>query len=94
MRSAQNPDEFRSNLHLGGQAEVVEPSPEQRRVAEAAVACLGLEVAGVDLLESAAGPVVVEVNGSPGYEASPFFVKHVWDHLQRAHQAHPSSARV
>lgn len=83
VRSAQNPEEFRSNLHLGGSAQVVEPNDEQRQVAEAAVACLGLRVAGVDLLQSHAGPVVVEVNGSPGFEASPFFVKHVWDHLER-----------
>lgn len=84
VRKAQNPGEFRSNLHLGGQATVVEPTRRQREVAEAAVACLGLEVAGVDLLESQNGPVVVEVNGSPGYEASPFFIRHVWDHLERS----------
>lgn len=88
VRSAQAPDEFRSNLHLGGQATVVELTSRQREVAEAAVACLGLEVAGVDLLESQGGPVVVEVNGSPGYEASPAFVKHVWDHLERTY-LHP-----
>lgn len=87
VRSAQSPDEFRSNLHLGGAAQVVEPNDEQRRVAEAAVACMGLEIAGVDLLQSSVGPVVVEVNGSPGYEASPFFVKHVWDYLERAYLA-------
>lgn len=81
-RQAQDREEFRSNLHAGGAASVVEPTPEQIRIAEAAVAALGLEVAGVDLLETAAGPVVVEVNGSPGYGASPFFVKHVWDYLQ------------
>lgn len=86
VRSAQNPEEFRSNLHLGGAAQVVEPSEQQRAVAEAAVACLGLEVAGVDLLQSSFGPVVVEVNGSPGYEASTFFVKHVWDHLERSYE--------
>lgn len=84
VRQAQSPDEFRSNLHLGGTARVVEASKEQRLVAEAAVACLGLEVAGVDLLESSSGPMVVEVNGSPGYEASMFFVKHVWDHLEQS----------
>jgi ribosomal protein S6--L-glutamate ligase len=85
LRQAQSPGEFRSNLHLGGAARVVEPTPRQVQVAEAAVACLGLDVAGVDLLESQAGPVVVEVNGSPGYEASPFFVKHLWDHLETAY---------
>lgn len=82
LRQAQEPTEFRSNLHLGGQATVVEPTSRQVAVAEAAVASLGLEVAGVDLLETLDGPMVVEVNGSPGYEASPFFVKHIWDYLQ------------
>lgn len=82
LRQAQDSTEFRSNLHLGGLATVVEPSSRQVAVAEAAVASLGLEVAGVDLLETLDGPVVVEVNGSPGYEASPFFVKHIWDYLQ------------
>ena len=82
IRQAQDPEEFRSNLHLGGEATVVEPTARQTEVAEAAVRSLGLEVAGVDLLESEAGPVVVEVNGSPGFEASKFFVKHVWDYLQ------------
>lgn len=86
-RAASSPNEFRSNLHLGGQAQVVEPTREQVRVAEAAAACLRLEVAGVDLLQSDAGPVVVEVNGSPGYEASPYFVGHVFDHLERTYLA-------
>ncbi len=85
LRQARGPDEFRSNLHLGGSARLVDLDERQRQVAEAAATCLGLEVAGVDLLESHSGPVVVEVNGSPGFEASPFFVKHVWDHLQRTY---------
>lgn len=90
LRQANDPQEFRSNLHLGGRAEVVEPTAEQRLVAEAAAACLGLEVAGVDLLQSRSGPTVVEVNGSPGYEASPFFVKHVWEYLERRYLLDPA----
>lgn len=81
-RQAEHPEEFRSNLHLGGRARVVDPLPDQVAVAEAAAACLGLEVAGVDLLETDAGPLVLEVNGSPGYEASPHFVEGVWDYLE------------
>ena len=81
-RQAQSPDEFRSNLHLGGSAKIIDPGPRQVKIAEDAVRCLGLEVAGVDLLDSESGPVVVEVNGSPGLEASPFFVKHLWDYLE------------
>ncbi len=92
VRSAQKPGEFRSNLHLGGQAAVVEPSQQQSLVAESAVRCLGLQVAGVDLLDSERGPVVVEVNGSPGYEASPFFVRHVWDFLENSHLPHSAGS--
>ncbi len=81
-RQAQSPEEFRSNLHLGGSAQIIEPESRQVQIAEDAVRCLGLEVAGVDLLEAESGPVVIEVNGSPGLEASPFFVKHIWDYLE------------
>lgn len=85
VRQASTPGEFRSNLHLGGRAEIVEPTLEQCLVAEAAANCLGLDIAGVDLLQSRDGPTVVEVNGSPGYEASEFFVKHVWDYLESSY---------
>ncbi len=60
--------EFRSNLHRGGQAERVKLSPEERSIAVRAAKTLGLNVAGVDLLRSNHGPVVMEVNSSPGLE--------------------------
>ena len=60
--------EFRSNLHRGGRAEPTTLSAEERAVAVAAAAALGLEVAGVDLLRAARGPLVLEVNASPGLE--------------------------
>jgi ribosomal protein S6--L-glutamate ligase len=62
------PDEFRSNLHRGGSAERVRITPEERSTAVRAAKTLGLNVAGVDLLRSNHGPVVMEVNSSPGIE--------------------------
>ncbi len=60
--------EFRSNLHRGGSAEKVKISPAERSVAISAAKAMGLNVAGVDLLRSNHGPVVMEVNSSPGLE--------------------------
>jgi ribosomal protein S6--L-glutamate ligase len=60
--------EFRSNMHRGGKAKKVRLSPEYRRTAASAARVLGLTVAGVDLLESDEGPMVMEVNSSPGLE--------------------------
>lgn len=60
--------EFRSNLHRGGSASLVKISPEERATAVSAAKVLGLSVAGVDLLRSSRGPLVMEVNSSPGLE--------------------------
>ncbi|MCC6417881.1 MAG: 30S ribosomal protein S6--L-glutamate ligase [Gemmataceae bacterium] len=60
--------EFRSNLHRGGKATAVRLGPEYRRTALAAARVLGLRLAGVDLIESKEGPMVMEVNSSPGLE--------------------------
>ncbi len=60
--------EFRSNLHRGGAATVVKLSPQERKTAVDAAKIMGLNVAGVDILRSNRGPVVMEVNSSPGLE--------------------------
>lgn len=60
--------EFRSNLHRGGTASVIRITPEERSTATRAAKIMGLNVAGVDLLRSNHGPVVMEVNSSPGLE--------------------------
>ncbi len=60
--------EFRSNLHRGGYASLIKITPEERRTAIAAAKIMGLNVAGVDLLRSNRGPLVMEVNSSPGLE--------------------------
>jgi ribosomal protein S6--L-glutamate ligase len=60
--------EFRSNLHRGGRATRVRITPEERATALGAAKTMGLNVAGVDFLRSNRGPVVMEVNSSPGLE--------------------------
>lgn len=60
--------EFRSNLHRGGSAELVKLTPSERKTAVKAAQIMGLNVAGVDILRSNRGPVVMEVNSSPGLE--------------------------
>jgi ribosomal protein S6--L-glutamate ligase len=60
--------EFRSNLHRGGTAKVIKITPQERLTAVRSARVMGLNVAGVDLLRSAHGPVVMEVNSSPGLE--------------------------
>lgn len=67
MRKAK-PGEFRSNLHRGGTAEEVKLSPEERKTATRAADAMGLNVSGVDIIRSKHGPLVIEVNSSPGLE--------------------------
>ncbi|MBM9459835.1 RimK family alpha-L-glutamate ligase [Nocardioides sp. zg-536] len=68
MRRVAQGDEFRSNVHRGGSVEKVELDPEYERVAVRAAQIMGLKVAGVDMLEGDDGPLVMEVNSSPGLE--------------------------
>ena len=68
MRRQAKPGEFRSNLHRGGSAETARISPAERRTAVGAARAMGLNVAGVDLIRSNHGPLVLEVNSSPGLE--------------------------
>lgn len=68
MRRQGPEGEFRSNLHRGGKATKVKITPEERSTAMRAAKIMGLRVAGVDLLRSNHGPVVMEVNSSPGLE--------------------------
>lgn len=68
MQRVSAPGEFRANLHRGGHAEAVSLSEAERAMAVTAAQALGLEVAGVDLLRSRRGPLLLEVNASPGLE--------------------------
>ncbi|GGZ33906.1 putative alpha-L-glutamate ligase [Echinicola pacifica] len=68
MKRQGEEGEFRSNLHRGGKATIIKLSPAERKAALGAAKALGLAVAGVDLLQSARGPLILEVNSSPGLE--------------------------
>lgn len=62
------PGEFRANIHLGGTASVIKVTPEEKRIAIRAAKAMNLKVAGVDIIRSAKGPLLLEVNSSPGLE--------------------------
>ncbi|TPW74274.1 RimK family alpha-L-glutamate ligase [Schumannella soli] len=68
MRRRAEGDEFRSNVHRGGSVERVELSPEYEQTAVRSAQIMGLRVAGVDMLEGEEGPLVMEVNSSPGLQ--------------------------
>lgn len=68
MKRKGKEGEFRSNLHKGGSAEAIKLSREEKTIAIKAAAALGLDIAGVDMLRSDRGPLVIEVNSSPGLE--------------------------
>ncbi|MFU8814028.1 MAG: 30S ribosomal protein S6--L-glutamate ligase [Pseudomonadales bacterium] len=68
MQRTGKPGEFRSNLHRGGTAALAKITPTERRMAVRAAKAMGLNVAGVDLIRSNHGPLVLEVNSSPGLE--------------------------
>lgn len=63
------PGEFRANIHLGAHAEAHLPTEEEEALAVRAVEALGLDLAGVDILRTSRGPLLLEVNACPGFEA-------------------------
>jgi len=67
-RQSESPEEFRSNLHRGGTASAVDITEEERTMAIRAAHIIGLNVAGVDIVRSNRGPLIMEVNASPGIE--------------------------
>jgi ribosomal protein S6--L-glutamate ligase len=69
MRRTARAGEFRSNIHRGAAATRLDLSDDYTRAAILAARVVGLEVAGVDLLEADQGPMIMEVNSSPGFEA-------------------------
>ncbi len=68
MKRQSREGDFRSNLHRGGSSEIVELSLEESRIALSAAKALRMGVCGVDILQSKAGPLVLEVNSTPGLE--------------------------
>lgn len=67
MKRQSLDDDFRSNLHKGGEGASVKLTPEETRIAIKAAREMGLHIAGVDLMRSSRGPLVLEVNASPGF---------------------------
>ncbi|MBS7320139.1 MAG: 30S ribosomal protein S6--L-glutamate ligase [Myroides sp.] len=68
MQREALPGEFRANIHLGGKASVVKVTAEEKRIAIKAAKAMNLKVAGVDIIRSSKGPLLLEVNSSPGLE--------------------------
>lgn len=67
MRRQSLDDDFRSNLHKGGEGTIIKLTEEERKMAVKAAKAMGLNIAGVDMMRSARGPLVLEVNASPGF---------------------------
>lgn len=67
MKRQSLTDDFRSNLHKGGEGVTVKLTPEERKIAITATKAMGLHIAGVDFMRSNRGPLVLEVNASPGF---------------------------
>jgi ribosomal protein S6--L-glutamate ligase len=67
MRRQSSTNDFRANIHLGGEASVYTPTNEEETLAIMSVKAFGLEYAGVDIIDSAHGPLLLEVNPSPGF---------------------------
>jgi len=68
MERTAKPGEFRANIHQGGKANSIKVTPEERKMAIKAAKVLGLQIAGVDIIRSRKGPLLLEVNSSPGLE--------------------------
>ncbi len=94
MQRTAQAGEFRSNLHRGGTAKLVRLTAEERQTAIKAAKTMGLHVAGVDILRSSRGPLVMEVNSSPGLEGiegatskdiAGGIIEHVEIHARRKH---------
>lgn len=68
MQREAAPGEFRANIHMGGTASVIKPTSEEKKIAIKAAKAMDLKVAGVDIIRSSKGPLLLEVNSSPGLE--------------------------
>ena len=68
MQREAAPGEFRANIHMGGTASLIKPTSEEKKIAIKAAKSMDLKVAGVDIIRSSKGPLLLEVNSSPGLE--------------------------
>jgi ribosomal protein S6--L-glutamate ligase len=97
-RQAATEGEFRSNLHLGGTAVPINPDKETVELAVAAAKAHGLPVAGVDIVPSKRGPLLLEINSSPGLEGiekvtGVDVASHIIDYVERAYQKNNKKKR-
>lgn len=67
MKRQSLDDDFRSNLHKGGEGTIIKLTEEERKMAVKAAKAMGLNIAGVDMMRSERGPLILEVNASPGF---------------------------
>ena len=91
VRRRATGDEFRTNLHRGGSVKIVTPARQVAELAICAARLCGLEIAGVDLLETKRGPLVLEVNAAPGFEGveragGPEVAPLIVDYVERRYQ--------
>ncbi len=98
MKRQAREGEFRSNIHRGGEASLIKITPEERSTAVRAASTMGLNVCGVDILRSNHGPVVMEVNSSPGLEGieratSRDIAGRIIDFLQKSHRKGKTKTR-
>lgn len=81
MKRQSLDDDFRSNLHQGGEGTVVKLSDEERKTAQKAARAMGLSICGVDMMRSERGPLVLEVNASPGFGIETVTGRNVASHI-------------
>ena len=98
MKRQSKDGEFRSNLHRGGSASLIKLTPEDRSTAVRAAGIMGLNVCGVDILRANHGPVVMEVNSSPGLEGIEGATQRdvagmIVQFIEKNHQSHKTKTR-
>lgn len=91
-------DDFRSNLHQGGEGRTVKLTDEERKTAQKAAKAIGLKICGVDMMRSSRGPLVLEVNSSPGFGIEKITGKNVAasivDYIEQNAKRKPKKDRV
>jgi ribosomal protein S6--L-glutamate ligase len=86
-------DDFRSNLHQGGEGTVVKLTDEERKTAQRAAKAMGLPICGVDMMRSDRGPLVLEVNSSPGFGIEKVTGRNVAEKIIEYVEQHAKSGR-
>jgi ribosomal protein S6--L-glutamate ligase len=93
MKRQSLDDDFRSNLHQGGEGAVVKLSEEERKTAQKGAKAMGLPICGVDMMRSDRGPLVLEVNSSPGFGVEKVTGRNVAEKIIEYVEQHAKSGR-